>query len=62
MIDFLKLETNIISQIEYFKNHILLDWVSDTARINKFDNEVITTKKIKQYIWRNRDILKNKQS
>jgi hypothetical protein len=49
MIDFLKLETYTISQIDYFKNHSLLDWVSDTDRINNFDNEVITTKKVKQY-------------
>lgn len=49
MMDFLKLETYTISQIDYFKNHSLLDWVSDTDRINNFDNEVITTKKVKQY-------------
>jgi hypothetical protein len=49
MIDFLKLETYAISQIDYFKNHTLLDWVSDTDKINNFDNEVITTKKVKQY-------------
>ncbi|RVT78549.1 hypothetical protein EOD40_04760 [Flavobacterium sufflavum] len=49
MIDFLKLETYTISQIDYFKNHILLNWVSDTDKINIYDNEVITTKKVKQY-------------
>lgn len=49
MMDFLKLETYATSQIDYFKNHTLLDWVSDTDRINNIDNEVITTKKVKQY-------------
>lgn len=49
MIDNLKLVTYSISQIDYFNNHILLDWVSNTDKINKFDHEVITTKKIKQY-------------
>jgi hypothetical protein len=49
MIDFLKLVTYTISQIDYFKNHTLLDWVSDTDRINNFDSEVVTTKKVKQY-------------
>ena len=48
MIDFLKLVTYTISQIDYFKDHTLLDWVSDTDRVNNFDNEVITTKKVKQ--------------
>lgn len=49
MMDFLKLETYTIWQIDYFKNHSLLEWVSDTDKINNFDNEVITTKKVKQY-------------
>lgn len=49
MIDFLKLETYSISQIDYFKNHYLLHWVSDTDKINFYDNEVIITKKVKQY-------------
>lgn len=49
MLDWLKLETYNIPQIDYFKNHTLLHWVSDTDRINNFDKEVITTKKVKQY-------------
>jgi hypothetical protein len=49
MMDFLKLETYTIWQVDYFKNHSLLEWVSDTDKINNFDNEVITTKKVKQY-------------
>lgn len=49
MLDWLKLETYNIPQIDYFKNHPLLEWVSDTDRINNLDKEVITTKKVKQY-------------
>jgi hypothetical protein len=49
MIDFLKLETYAISQIDYFKSLTMLEWVSDIDKINNFDNEVITTKKVKQY-------------
>jgi hypothetical protein len=49
MIDFLKLETYNSTQIDYLFNHTLLTWESDTDKINIFDNEVINTKKIKQY-------------
>lgn len=49
MVDFLKLETYAISQIDYFKNHTLLDWVSDTDKLNNFDKEVVISKKVKQY-------------
>jgi len=49
MLDFLKLETYAIPQIDYFKNLTLLDWVSDNDKLNFFDKEVIITKKIKQY-------------
>lgn len=49
MLDWLKLVTYDILQIDYFKNHTLLEWVSDTDKINIFDKEVITTKKVKQY-------------
>ena len=49
MIDFLKLETFNTTQIDYLYDHELLDWHSDTDKINIFDKEVINTKKIKQY-------------
>ena len=49
MIDLLKLETTNTTQIDYLFNHELLDWHSDTDKINIFDKEVINTKKIKQY-------------
>lgn len=49
MVDFLKLETYAIPQIDYFKNHTLLDWVSDTDKLNNFDKEVVISKKVKQY-------------
>lgn len=49
MLDWLKLVTYNFLQIDYFKNHTLLEWVCDIDKINIFDNEVITTKKVKQY-------------
>jgi hypothetical protein len=49
MNDFLKLETYNTTQIDYLFNHTLLTWESDTDKINIFDKEVISTKRIKQY-------------
>lgn len=49
MIDLLKLGTYNTTQIDYLFNHKLLDWHSDTDKVNIFDKEVINTKKIKQY-------------
>lgn len=49
MVDFLKLETYSILQIDYFKNLILLEWVSDIDKLSNFDKEVIISKKVKQY-------------
>jgi hypothetical protein len=49
MIDLLKLGTYNTTQIDYLFNHKLIDWHSDTDKVNIFDKEVINTKKIKQY-------------
>lgn len=49
MLDWLKLETYNILQIDYFKKHTLLNWESDTDKINNFDKELIITKKVRQY-------------
>jgi hypothetical protein len=48
-IDLLKLQTFDLTIIDYFNNNELLTWQSDSDRLNHFDNEVITTKKVKQY-------------
>ena len=49
MLDFLKLQTYDLTLVDYFNNNELLVWVSETEKIKHFDNEVITTKKVKQY-------------
>jgi len=49
MVDFLKFQIYDLILIDYFRNNELLTWLSDTDKANPFDNEVITTKKIKQY-------------
>lgn len=49
MIDFLKLSTNDISLINYFKTHPLLEWLSNENKFNRYDPEVINTKDKYQY-------------
>ena len=49
MIDFLKLQTYDLMLVDYFNNNDLLTWLFDTDKLNHFDTEVITTKKVKQY-------------
>lgn len=49
MVDFLKFEIYDLIIIDYFNNNELLTWLSDTDKLTRLDNEVITTKKIKQY-------------
>ncbi|RXR16314.1 hypothetical protein EQG63_11880 [Flavobacterium amnicola] len=47
--DFLKFQTNNQALINYLFSHKLLDWESDNDKLNPFDKEVITTKKVRQY-------------
>lgn len=49
MIDFIKSQTYCEETIVYFDNHNLLLWKSELDKLLFTDNEVITTKKIKQY-------------
>lgn len=49
MIDFLKLSTNDINLINYFKTHVLLEWVSNESKFNRYDPEVVNTKDKYQY-------------
>lgn len=49
MIDYLKLQTYDLSVVDYFNTNYLLTWLSDTDKLKYSDNEVITTKKVKQY-------------
>lgn len=49
MLDFIKSETYCEKTIQYLDNHNLLLWVSELDKLLLFDDEVITTKKIKQY-------------
>lgn len=49
MYDCLKAQTNCEKTIKHFDNHNLLLWVSELDKLLLFDDEVITTKKVKQY-------------
>lgn len=49
MLDFLKLQTFDLTLIDYFNNNDLLAWLSDTDKLNHFDKELITTKKVKHH-------------
>lgn len=49
MLDFLKCQTRCQKTIDRLSNHELLLWVSDTDKLLFGDDEVITTKKVKQY-------------
>ena len=44
MIDFIKLSVKDLSLINYFRNHNLLEWVSNENKFNRYDPEVINTK------------------
>ena len=49
MVDLLKTQTYNTSVIEYFNSHPLLLYYSNTDKLKHLDNEVITTKKVKQF-------------
>lgn len=49
MLDFLKLQTYDLTLVDYFDSNNTLTWLSDTDKLTHLDNEVITTKKIKQF-------------
>jgi hypothetical protein len=49
MLDFLKLQTYDLDLVEYFNSNDLLIWLSETDKMKHSDDEVITTKKVKQY-------------
>ena len=49
MLDFLKLQTYDLTLVDYFDSNNTLTWLSDTDKLTHLDNEVITTKKVKQF-------------
>jgi hypothetical protein len=49
MVDFLKTQTYNTSIIDYFDLHPLLLYNSNTDKLKHMDNEVLTTKKVKQF-------------